>query len=226
VKRYCDDLFQIEGAGSDDRIIARVSIPDVIWFKRQFVALLTNWAREAVWTAGEGATITVDTTVEYVAEAIGGLQFVNDIGKVEFYLANDVTLLPAHVLPLDGNLRNKDDYPLLWAFLPDSLKSATTFTLPLMAGRLLIGAGNSEYSETFESGSGYGSNQVTLNVGNLASHSHTVYETGVGVSLEGAGAPVPSPTLATLSATGSTGNGDPFDIIPPVLAGYWAIVAK
>lgn len=70
-------------------------------------------------------------------------------------------------LPMTGGTYNQSDYPDLWAAVPAGWKVGTTFTLPNMTQRTVIGA-----STGAGPGSLTGSNSVTLTTNQLPSHKH------------------------------------------------------
>lgn len=151
----------------------------------------------------------------------------------------------------NGQVLIKAEFPRLYAVLSGRVaETETTFTLPDLRGRTMIGAGDVAL------GALGGSATITLAVEQLPAHSHTVTDPGhshtvtdpghVHASIiidpdaaeAAAGTPVDSVTpgdtesavtgvsveaAETGIAVEDTGDGEPIDILPPYLAINWMV---
>lgn len=87
------------------------------------------------------------------------------IGEVKWFGTND---LPDGVLPCDGAIRSRVDYPDLYSVLASSLVlDAETFRTPALADRFIQAT-----EIEVEIGTSVGSNDVTLSIENIPEHSH------------------------------------------------------
>jgi len=98
-------------------------------------------------------------------------------------------------------------------------------TTPDLLDSFVVGAGNS-----YSPGQTGGSAEVTLNEGNLPSHSHTINSSnfgtlGIGLTPENGSVYIPFVTQPGLGPTGTdfTGSGNNFSIMPPYYALYYII---
>lgn len=88
------------------------------------------------------------------------------IGTIIPYLRET---MPGGCLPLDGGTYTSDDYPNLYAVIPDVFKDgAGNFTLPDLTGRVIVGAG-----DAWVVGDEGGEAEHTLTVNEMPSHTHT-----------------------------------------------------
>ena len=116
---------------------------------------------------------------------------------------------PAGWLLLDGSTYANADYPELSDLLPAHLISGANFTLPDVENAFPFGVIDED-----DGSSVAGSNVLNLTIGQLPAHTHTEIPALVGVDVGGAGLPLPSATVGTPIASGSTGDGDDVDIRP------------
>lgn len=174
------------------------------------------------------------------------------VGEIKSFLRET---LPPHVLPCDGSVYNRVDYPDLYSVLPASfILNADEFITPVMQRRGLMGAGESGIYPDWVLGDMIGSEAVDLFIENLPAHSHTnpphthtdaghshIY-TPPGISLPvvapgevpaTAPAVLPGNTLtgfAIISADSiiidETGEGEEFETLDPALIIQWGIVAR
>lgn len=108
----------------------------------------------------------------------------------------------------DGSTYDRVDYPDLYAVLDAAyIVDADTFVVPDLMDRFALG------SDT--TGIEGGDDEITLTVGQLPAHAHTDTITGITAADPLVGVPLPVASVATPSATGLTGNGDPISIINP-----------
>lgn len=145
-----------------------------------------------------------------------------------------VETIPDTMLLCDGSTHSKDDFPQLWEVLPSAFKSGSDFTLPDLRERFLLGASGS-YPEA-DTG---GSFDVTLDVTQMPSHSHTNFPHSHGEIIAvpalgeiSPGVPFPSatPSAGTTSPASitidNTGGDQPHDNTPPYFAVRYVMIAK
>lgn len=133
----------------------------------------------------------------------------------------------------DGSAISRSTYSALFAVIGTTWgggDGSTTFNLPNFRGRALIGVSGSHALASTG-----GAESVTLSVGQLPAHSHTVTDPGhvhasvVAASTNTAGAAAGAVTAgSTSSATtgitlGNTGSGDAVPTISPFAAAVWMI---
>lgn len=123
-------------------------------------------------------------------------------------------------LPCDGSTYERSDYPDLYDALPKEYQlSDTQFTTPNLSDRMVVGTGI-EFAE-FATG---GEKEVTLSLNQMPLHDHTesIVITTLGVVGE---IPAFVPT-GSAGITGSAGNDEPHNNMPPYIALPYAIVAR
>lgn len=137
-----------------------------------------------------------------------------------------ITALPPDgSLLCDGSTYLASQYPLLYAALaPIFQTTGTTFTLPDLRGRTIIGAGSGSGLTPRAVGDSFGEETHQLTIGELASHTHT---TGNSLIL-GTSAPPPLDALGPNplpAVSGSTGSDQPHNNMQPSLALNYAVWA-
>lgn len=137
-----------------------------------------------------------------------------------------ITALPPDgSLLCDGSTYLRSQYPSLYdALAPVFQTTGTTFTLPDLRGRAVIGAGNGSGLTPRAVGDVLGEETHQLTVGELASHDHS---TGNSILIATATPPPldvlgPNPLPAF---TGSTGGDQAHNNMQPSLALNWAVWA-
>lgn len=135
----------------------------------------------------------------------------------------------------DGSAISRTTYSNLFAAIGTTWGSgdgSSTFNVPDFRARMLIGAGGD-----FDLGDTGGHSTATLAIANLVPHSHVIYDEGHIHSIPtgtaaGSGAFNANVDPATTTDTGasltgvsttSTGEGQPFSILPPYAAINWVI---
>lgn len=175
----------------------------------------------------EFGTATPDEMAQFFADVRDNFQMSNGayIGEVRAFM---LATLPDKWLPFDGAQRNEVDYPELFAVLPATLippVPGTTFLLPDVSARAMVGAGNIAGANVALGGR-IGQSQVTLNESQIPSHTHTYIEPIANIDLEAPGAPdILAAGLGPPANTGSTGGGQPHSNMPPVMGVTWGIYA-
>jgi microcystin-dependent protein len=154
------------------------------------------------------------------------------IGAIMAYIGDEP---PPGMLALDGAVHDGDDYPKLYAIIPETWKlTGTEFYLPDMADTFVVGAGN-----LYPVDSTGGEDEHVLTEAEMPSHSHTTqphdhgYTSPVtsidtvgelpGVGLTGT---IPAVTTSSAVTVDSTGGGQPHTNMPPYRAFRWGIVAQ
>ena len=144
------------------------------------------------------------------------------VGTLVFYMTQDP---PAGALPCNGGYHEIAQYPALFDRLGPAYRvDDDLFRVPDLRGRAPVGPGDFEYP-----GLQLGSATVTLTVGNLPAHSHSVHTHGVAINIEeplpGGPYPITTPSLLP-GETGSVGSADPVSIVGPRLTvgiAIWAV---
>jgi len=172
-----------------------------------------------------------ESIIELIEIAESDLMTSVDIGAV----IASIALLPiesGYVL-LDGTLLDGSQYPELYDVAPSSWVVGTDIQLPNMTDTGIFG-------ENGDVGDIIGENDVTLTIGQLASHSHTntphthsyiqtgAIPTAAGLepTLADITTTIPSITGATGVVIDSTGNDESHNNIQQSLRVYWFIKAK
>lgn len=129
--------------------------------------------------------------------------------------------IPAGYALLDGSTLDADLYPELAAVVPASWLAPITgdINLPDMTARSIVGAGTS-----YDLGDVGGSETHTLTIDEIPSHSHSYIPPVINVDVEAPG--IPDPVAAGLgpsTSTGSAGNGQGHNNMPPYLIMNYAI---
>ena len=136
--------------------------------------------------------------------------------------------LPDNLLPCDGSLYLKDDYPKLYDILDAQyIVDATSFRTPDIKQRVPLTAGSGSLT-TRSLGQTGGVETVQLSVNEMPSHNHGTQIYSSNIDVEGAG--VPDPTAVGLppipTSTGDTGGNQPHENMPPFYVLKAGIVSK
>lgn len=150
---------------------------------------------------------------------------------------------PRGWMPADGRLLQINQHIALFSLLGTTYggNGLTTFALPDLRGRVVIGAGQSPGLSRYEQGQSGGSESVNLSLNNLPPHAHTVApagSSGDATDMSPAGKapatkarttlyanPTPGANLAA-TTTSSVGAGAPVPNMPPFLAMNCAIAVQ
>lgn len=153
-------------------------------------------------------------------------------GAIQAYLPS---ALPSDGwLLCNGQTVSKATYAALYEAIGGGFgETSTTFNLPDLRDRFLVGA------QTIARAATGGASTVTLSVGNLPAHTHTITDPGhqhtdltsgslnVTVGPDGPVATFGASEMTSTDATGitvdSTGSGTPFSITPPAMGVQWII---
>lgn len=138
------------------------------------------------------------------------------VGQVTHFIAE----APAGWLEFDGSTYDKDDYPELYAKLPDAWTTSTEFSLPDAEGVFLNGVGQA--GTIAEEG---GANSYELTEAQLPSHSHLYTPPTLTIEAETPTTPLPTAGIGTPTQTGTTGSGETIDNRPTFLTLVVAIYA-
>lgn len=178
----------------------------------QGIAFYTSWIKDGDYEPEEMA--------ELVKNVISSRREISMIGTVQAVIRET---LDSSMLLCDGSVYNKSEYPQLWEVLPSGSKDATTFTVPDLRERFLLGA-SSEYGISTVGGV----SEVTLTVEQMPSHTHTYYAPTFNIDVESVGVPDPTGVgqPAIPEVTTATGNNEPHENMPPYYAVVYAIIAR
>lgn len=174
-----------------------------------------NWEQFGTITPDEIAPAMLDLYIDY--EESTGMSFV---GMIFPYVS---TTAPTNCLFCDGATYLKADYPELATVLTGTALdlNATQFKVPDFSTSSRFPRATPTHANIGNNG---GNGQVTLAVGNLPAHSHSVAGFGAAVFTPAGAVPVTIPGLPTV--TGNTGAATPFSIIPLNVMCAFMIVAQ
>lgn len=197
----------------DNESAVRLVIADTALLPH-FGELLAQLTEESHWLeVGDPVADILDAAWTTITEYYNmGL-----IGMVNQFLGS----IPSGWLALDGTTHTKDDYPELWATLPDSMTTPSNFTLPDYVDTFVMGT-----NTPTEVGDIGGENATTLTVAQLPAHTHTYTPPVFNIDLEAPGAPdIFAAGVGTPISTGSTGNGDTVENRPSFIKVLFAVYA-
>lgn len=107
------------------------------------------------------------------------------------------------MLPCDGSVHNKTDYPLLYdAIDPVYIISGSQFRTPDLRDRAIVGTGNNYALDAFG-----GSDNIVLGVAQMPSHTHGYSQYTFGIDIEGVGVPDPTGVGQPLIPQNTTPSG-------------------
>jgi microcystin-dependent protein len=164
-------------------------------------AAKSNWQSTGETTAEEAAAI--------YSEIFDNMLIATPIiGQVFDYVS---ITPPDGCLLCDGTTYAREDYPDLYAVLAGTplIVDADYFSVPDYSA----GEFTKSTETTGDIGSLGGSDEITLTVGQLPSHSHSIGGAITTLVVEPGEVPALTPFLT--SSTGDTGSGDPIVIDPP-----------
>jgi len=189
----------------------------------------------------EVGNVTAEDAAIILNDAVESFTF--DVFTVGVILpfAGDVLAIPVGTLVCDGMSYLRTDYPLLYAIIGTTYGSDDSdhFNVPNLIGRVVSGAGSTGGLSTHALGEAYGSETITLGIGDVPSHTHSdaghSHSEGTSTPSVGAaitGVPVPS-AVPSLGITGvgnanlsSVGGGGAHDNQQPTIALNYIIVAE
>lgn len=190
----------------------------------------------ARWTGASSEGLTDEETdeIDAIVEKLILEVMSPMIGQIMLFVTET---LPENILPMDSGIYDAEDYPELYAVLPDDWKFTSEeeelppvgFFLPSMAYTFPIGAGASE-SGTLTVGQSHGSNSKQLEVANLPPHTHVTNVAtlfGTFFALNGELVPFEVPIVANADIESSSVGGDEyFDVTNQSIAFNYGIVAR
>lgn len=207
-----------------------------------------SWTRENLWLAllqltnpanwKKSGAIDVDAAASYFSAVWSDIFFQpSPIGSIIPY-AGDIAPLFPEALPCDGGAYLIADYVNLFAVIGFTFGgSGSTFHVPDMRARMMIGTGGSIGGAPVTIGETGGAETHTQTVGELAVHNHTDtghahgYSPAVSVTIPaGLEAVVPAAfpgagfTASAAANIANTGSSTPMNIMPPFIGMAYAIV--
>lgn len=134
------------------------------------------------------------------------------------------TIPSLSLLPCDGGLYERSDYPQLYDVLDlQFIENSTQFRTPDLRRRVVVGSGSG-----WSLGDTGGAEGVALSVAQLPPHNHSYDQYTFGIDIESVGVPDPTgvgqPALPNL--TSDTGSGDEHENMPPYFVVDWFVIAR
>ena len=148
------------------------------------------------------------------------------IGSILPFMVNP---LPDYVLPCDGGVYNRVDYPDLYSALdPVFIVDANTFNTPDLRGKTVIGAGQGVGLTNRVIGASGGSEAHTLTVNEMPIHAHPTHGHDPNLDGEQAGLPdvsagIPIPGVAN---SGNSGGDQPHNNMQPFSVLTYGVIAR
>jgi len=180
-----------------------------------------NWQDIDGITAEEAAERARQMIDEYYSGECGM------VGEIKIFAS--LVAVPSNVLLLNGDTYTQTEYPALFDVIPEDWKSGSSFTLPNMQQRTVIGCNTDDIEDSPALGSVGGETTHILTVNEIPSHTHPAPAGGnfVQVTTGGAQAIGGGTFLFNNSAqTGARGSGFAHNNMPPYLSAVWGIVAS
>jgi microcystin-dependent protein len=175
-----------------------------------------------------------DTTYQEILSMIEQAEYELMTSFAIGQIISTITLIDNdNLILLDGSTIDGNDYPELFAVVPESWIVGDEITLPNMSQKGIFG-------ENADVGDIIGENTVQLQISDLPSHTHTqnihshsevipVVVTALGGEIPATASLVtasPSTTGGTIATNQNTGDDAPHNNIQESLSVYWYIVAR
>lgn len=217
----------------------RLLLPDNPWVVQCLLGALGDLTFSDSWEQ-EGDT-TPDQAANAFQVGVESLMPYPDLIGMIFLWTAPLSSYPDGVLPCDGTLYLETEYPDLYAVLGNFYSQVGdpggTFRVPDLRGRTAIGVGQGSGLSERPYGAQIGAEQAQLSVNELPNHTHvdaghthsegTALAAVINGGLEApAAAAVPSVGVTGVGYANlqSTGDGNPFSIMPPSLALRYVVV--
>jgi len=184
-----------------------------------------SWEQDGTLTTEDAALIAKGILNTMLNEACM-------VGEIKMY-ARDASNLPQGVLPCDGSMHLRTDYPRLYDVLPAALLvDADHFQTPDLTDRFILSSGARALNDVG------GAEAVTLSINELPAHTHTAQphrhtESGASTVVINGGVSAPATSAVVLPTTtgpatvliDSAGGGQPHDNMPPYYVAVFGIQA-
>jgi microcystin-dependent protein len=206
-------------------ICRQLLIPDDPVFTAAFTGALLplthayNWELYGAITPDEAAAKAFDMLQQFLE---GSACMIGSVAPFATHA------LPAGVLPCDGSIYQRVDYPLLYELLDSAfIIDADSFQTPDLRGRAVIGAGQGSGLANRVIGDSGGEETHQLTEAELAAHSHSYTPPIFNVDIEAPGAPdLFAAGIGAPTATSSAGGDSAHNNMQPYLVLTWGIVAR
>lgn len=198
------------GSVDDSRI---VTLPLSLWY-------LVNGALEELtfpenWT--QFGSATPEETAEFFTKRLDVLRPYPMIGSIVPLV---ISSFPDYILPCDGSIFNREDYPVLYDSLdPGLIVDADTFKTPDLTGRFLLADGYGR--DLMDVG---GSEAHILTIAEMPTHVHG-YVSAIG-SVSTVVVPDEPSAVPAPSVTEPEGGSQPHNNMPPYYVVRYGLVAK
>lgn len=201
----------------------RLSIPDDPVMVAAVSGALVALIDPAAWEP-YGAVSPTDAAAAAFAMLRG--YYESDVCMIGVIVQYATENAPAAVLPCDGGVYDRVDYPMLYdAIDPIYRVDADTFSVPDMRGRSVVGSGTGSGLSARSLGDADGEEQHTLTVIEMPPHNHS--ETIAVSSIINGGLEAPaSAAIPSIGSTGNSGGGDAHNNMMPFYVLHYGIVAR
>lgn len=242
-----DEILAQSANGSPATVALSAESVAVLLFASEFIERRENWLDRGVDPLDEVTDADWDTIEKIVGNAYE--EIMNPLlGQI---MPIALATIPDNMLLCDGATYLKVDYPNLYAILDSAfIVNATSFKVPDLRSRVVIGAGQGSGLSNYNVNAQGGEEQHVLSVIELAAHAHSLNDPGhthqqhIGNNVQmkafvGGGSGTLTPAGAATSSaadmlTGSrttgitmnnSGSGNGHNNIQPYTALKWGIVA-
>lgn len=214
------DKFRTGNDALTGVVYYQVPLPRASWFWAEVLDVLTDMADSDNWT--EGGSVSIDDAIQAALSMCEGFKQ-RMIGEIITYVT---ATAPEGTLPCDGSTHLRVDYPDLYSRLSAPyIVDAEHFTSPDLRGRAPIAAGSGSGLSPRSLGDFGGTEQHTLDIGEIPVHNHS--EIGaIAVFINGGLEAPASSAIPSAGVTGSTGSGLPHNNMMPFYAVNFAVVAQ
>jgi len=198
---------------------APVYLSRVLFFRAELAGVISGQlellSHDWYWEAN--GTMSVPETLIHITDMLEAYLTGGDMTRVGT-LVHYVTLAtPSGVLPCDGAIYNRVDYPALYAVLaPEFVIDPDTFSVPDLRGRVTVTSGTGNALTPRGLGDSLGAETVTLAEAEIPAHAHTEITAITALINGGLEAPAAA-SVPGLANTGLSGGGQAHQNMQPSL---------
>lgn len=184
------------------------------------------WQKQSNWLSNDPLDEITRSDWDKIEAYVSGLLFEMERPLIGYIMPYITSSPPPNVLPCDGAMYARVDFPELYAALDDAfIIDADNFFVPDLRGRTVIGVGGGTGLTSRNVGDEGGEEAHQLTEGELASHVHSVGSAGTSLAVAPGELPVLIPSILSTS-TGSTGGDESHNNMQPFLALNYGVIAS